>query len=188
VGEAGVLGLDDRVTSDGRLVVIGSQMDRPGDGHWVAAVVVAELVEFGAASDAIGDVASGDVPGVRVPGRDSKGRGGSAGNQDRRVWPLHGLGITERAGELDVIAVEVERCGLRPETADDGARFVEALYGLGEREVRQAVGRVFAPRFRWVCSGANADPKVQPSVRDSVDGCGDFGQYRGRSDAVAGDQ
>jgi hypothetical protein len=51
---------------------------------------------------------------------------------------------------LVVVTVEVEGFGLGPESADDGAGFVEAGDGWAEVGVRQAVSWVFASGFWWL--------------------------------------
>ena len=71
VGEAGLDGRGDRGPGRRRLAVVGSEVDRAGDRGWIAAVLVAQLVEVRAPRDAVVDVAAGDVPYVGVRGDDT---------------------------------------------------------------------------------------------------------------------
>ena len=104
------------------------------------------------------------------------------------VRPLDGLGVAERSGQLVVGAVEVERLGLRPQAPDDRARFGEALDGIGEVEVSQAVRRVLATGRRGAGPRAHADAEIEPAAGHDVDGRGDLGEHRGRPEPIAGHQ
>ena len=57
---------------------------------------------------------------------------------------------------------------------------------MGEVVEGQAVRLVLAPGQRVAGSRACADAEVEPPAGDDVDGRGDLGQHRGRSEAVAG--
>ena len=61
---------------------------------------------------------------------------------------LDGLRVAERAGEIDVGAMEVKRLAFCPQPPDDGAGFGEVLDGVTEVVVRQAVRLVLVTRQR----------------------------------------
>ena len=81
-------------------------------------------------------------------GDHSQQRGGAAADHDRRVGLLHGFGIAERPGQLDMGAGEVERLRLGPQPPDDGECLVEVLHRVGEVVIGHAVHLVLAPRGR----------------------------------------
>ena len=87
----------------------------------MAADLSAVAVEQAGAPCGVGEVAARVVPDAGVLGGDGQGRAGASADEDRRVGTRDWLGIAERADELVVGAVEVERFGLGPEPPDDGA-------------------------------------------------------------------
>jgi len=148
VAEAGVERLADRVPGGAGLVVRHVQVDRAGDSGGVAAGLGAEAVQQCAALGGVGGVAARDVPQVRVLGGDPEHGGRASGDENGRVRLLDGLRVAERAGEIDVGAMEVKRLALCPQPPDDGAGFGEVLDGVTEVVVRQAVRLVLVTRQR----------------------------------------
>jgi hypothetical protein len=55
------------------------------------------------------DVTTRDVPDVGVLGDHAQRRGGPAADHDRRMWALYGFRVAERACQLVIGALEVER-------------------------------------------------------------------------------
>jgi hypothetical protein len=97
-----------------------------------------------AAADHVVDVAARDVPDVGVLGDHAQRRGRPAPDHYRRMWSLGGFRVAERAGELVIRAVEVERFRLGPQPLDDRAGLGEAAHRLCG--VARRAGR--APRIR----------------------------------------
>ena len=93
------------------------------------------------------------------------------------MWPLDGLGIGERPGEVDVAAVEVERFALSPQPLDHSARLRQGIDRVAEVDVRQSVGVVLAAGLGDARPRPGADPELQPSVGDDVHSRGDLGQH-----------
>jgi hypothetical protein len=188
VAEAGIERLADRLPRVLGPVVGHRQVDRAGDRGGVPADLGAEAVQQGAAGDDVLDVAARDVPQVGMLGHHAQRRRRAPADHDRRVRTLDRLGVAERARELDVGAVEVERLGLGPQPPDHRARLGEALHGVGEVVEGQAVRLVLAPGDRMAGPRACADAEVEAAAGDDVDGRGDLGQHRGRPEAVAADE
>jgi len=69
------------------------------------------------------------------------------------VRVLDRLRVAERAGEVDVGAMEVERLGLCPQPPDDCSGVGEVLHGVTEVVVGQAVCLVFAAGQRGPARG-----------------------------------
>jgi hypothetical protein len=127
VPEAGVDSFRDRVARRVRVVIGDRQLDRAGDRGWVPTDLGAEPVQARASPDAVVDVAAGDVPQVGMLGDHAQGRGGASADHDRRVRPLDGFGVAERAGKR-VVAAEL----LEHSDADD------PVFGVGLARVLDA--------------------------------------------------
>jgi hypothetical protein len=122
-----------------------------------------------------------------VLGGDAKQRGRAAADENRWLRSVERLGVAEGSGEPDVGAGEVERLCLRPQSADGGQRFGEAVHRMREVMERQAVCFVLTPGERVARSRAGTDTEIQSPSRDDVHGRGDLGQHRWWPEAVTGD-
>src|SRR3954468_3766517 len=186
VPEAGGDGLGDGASGGVGPLVADGEMDRAGDRLGVAPDLGAIPVKQRAALDAVVEVATGDVPHVGVLRDDAQQRGRAAADEHRRARPLNGLGIAERAFEPEVLAVDVERLGRGPEAPDDRARLGQGTDGVLLIVERQPVGLVLAPRQRMTRPRRGADPEVEPTTGDDVDGRRHLREHRRRPEAVAG--
>ena len=74
---------------------------------------------------------------------------------------LHGLRVAERAGQPHVLAVDVERLLLRPQSPDDREGLVQGGHRVPLVVEGQAVALVLAAGQRVVGPRADADTEVE---------------------------
>jgi hypothetical protein len=120
-------------------------------------------------------------------GNHAQRRGGLAADHDRRVGPLHGFGTAERTSQPVIVALEVERHGLGPQSADDRARLGEASDRMGGIVEGKAVSFVLTPGQWHVGPRACADAELEPAAGDDIDSGGDLGQHGRWAEPVACD-
>ena len=156
----------------GTLVGVDAHVDRAGDLGRVAAQALAVLDQ--------GLLEAGPLAGIRGDRVPLLGpaRGGAqrplpapAADRDRRMGPLHRLGLATGVGQVQVLAVERGR-GVAEQPDDDLDALVEAVHALLQRRQRDAV------RVALLLVPARAEPDLEPALGDDVDGRGHVGQHR----------
>ena len=153
--------------------VLDPDVDRAGDLARVAAERRAVGAERPGQVEPVLRVLGEHVPLLRPAGRGPQGAGPAApADGDRRVGPLHRLGLAAGLGEPDVLSVQRGR--LLGEQGDDRLHaLIEAVEALLQRRQLDAVGVA----FQLVPAGAQA--QFQPAAGDDVGGRGHVRQHGG---------